>query len=371
MDNKYIQTGDIGLLIPNKEIIDKSFMYYLVSSDIIKKQLSNGAQQTKIRHTSPDKIKDCVAWIPKLNLQKKIGKFFDVINRKIEVNNSINDKLQEIAKTLYDYWFTQFDFPDKNGKPYKSSGGKMVYNEQLKREIPEGWEVCSINKYTDIYQPQTISNNLFDNSAPYNVYGGGGFIGKYFQYNHEDSEVIISCRGNCGNFYFTSPKSWITGNAMVVSPKNSILNKYYLYLFLNRYGVEKYLSGSVQKQLTRENLSLMPIYIPSADSLEKFNNLIKPIFEKIINIRLEIEKLTKLRDFLLPMLMNGQATVCDSVVTMPIKESVIANETIIKNESFYNQRFDMWLSSCGVAARGDIDKATLREIFDAMDEDDK
>jgi type I restriction enzyme S subunit len=185
----------------------------------------------------------------------------------------------------------------------------MIYNEALKKEIPLNWVVESIAENANIYQPQTISNDLFREDYEFDVYGGGGLIGKYKEYNHLESEVIISCRGNCGNFYFTTPKSWITGNAMVVSPKNHRLSKYYLFHYLSRYGVKQYLSGSVQKQLTRENLSLMNIVIPPKDILESFDSQVELIFNKIVSIRLENNKLQKLRDFLLPMLMNGQATI--------------------------------------------------------------
>ncbi|MFM9785346.1 restriction endonuclease subunit S, partial [Streptomyces scabiei] len=136
--------GDIGLLIPDEKKLDKSYMYHLISSAIIKNQLSKGAQQTKIRHTSPDKIKDCVAWIPDLNIQQKVGSFLDDIDLKIANNNAISKELESMAKTIYDYWFLQFEFPDKDGKPYKSNGGKMVWNDQLKQEIPEGWEVANL-----------------------------------------------------------------------------------------------------------------------------------------------------------------------------------------------------------------------------------
>ena len=142
--NKYIQSQDIGLIKCKKEKIEDSFCYYLISSNLVRKQLSAAAQQTKIRHTSPDKIKDVIVDIPELDYQKKAGKILDYITYKIENNNKINEELESMAKTIYDYWFLQFEFPNKEGKPYKSSGGKMVWNEELKREIPEGWEFGSL-----------------------------------------------------------------------------------------------------------------------------------------------------------------------------------------------------------------------------------
>ena len=155
-----------------------------------------------------------------------------------------------------------------------------------------------ITDVADIYQPQTISNDLFDDKADYNVYGGGGLIGKYSSYNHENSEVIISCRGNCGNFYFTSPKSWITGNAMVVSPNQTLLSKYYVFHYLKRYGVKQFFTGSVQKQLTRKNLSELNILIPPKPILSSFDNIIKPMYDKIIQIRLETSELISFRNYL-------------------------------------------------------------------------
>ena len=175
--------------------------------------------------------------------------------------------------------------------------------------IPKNWEVKSIVTYFDVYQPETISNKEFNDSAQFKVYGGGGLIGRYTMFNHEESEVIISCRGSCGNVYFTSPKSWITGNAMVIHPSTINLSKYFIFEFLKRFGVEKYLTGSVQKQLTRENLSLMNILVPDYNTLIKYNNLVKPLFDKIITIREEIDRLTELRNEMLPLLINGQVTI--------------------------------------------------------------
>ena len=144
---KYIQSQDIAKIVCKEDLLDKDFAFYLISSTIVKQQLSAAAQQTKIRHTSPDKIKDCIVWIPKLTEQKCIGKLLRTLDSKIELNRVINQNLEAMAKQLYDYWFVQFDFPDENGRPYKSSGGKMVWNEKLKREIPEGWDSIPIGNY--------------------------------------------------------------------------------------------------------------------------------------------------------------------------------------------------------------------------------
>ena len=144
---KYIQSQDVAKIVCKEDLLDKNFAFYLISSALVKQQLSAAAQQTKIRHTSPDKIKDCTVWITELSEQKRIGKLLRSIDSKIELNRQINQNLEAMAKQLYDYWFVQFDFPNEDGKPYKSSGGAMVWNEELKREIPQGWSNMSIGDY--------------------------------------------------------------------------------------------------------------------------------------------------------------------------------------------------------------------------------
>ena len=136
---KYIQSQDVALIKCNKKL-NPDFAFYLIPSKIVRNQLSAAAQQTKIRHTSPDKIKDCSVWVPEYSEQEKIGKLLSRIDNKIAINRQINRNLEELAKQIYDYWFVQFDFPNEEGMPYKSSGGKMVWNEILKREIPAGWK---------------------------------------------------------------------------------------------------------------------------------------------------------------------------------------------------------------------------------------
>ena len=148
---KYIQSQDVAKVTCNEELLDKKYAFYLLSSDIVKQQLSAGAQQTKIRHTSPDKIKDCTVWIPNLDVQKRVGQLLSDIDAKIALNRAVNHNLEAMAKQLYDYWFVQFDFPDENGKPYKSSGGKMGWNEKLKRVIPQGWKDCKIKDFMRIF----------------------------------------------------------------------------------------------------------------------------------------------------------------------------------------------------------------------------
>ncbi len=245
-----------------------------------------------------------------INDQRKIVAVLSAIDHKIELNKQINDNLEAMAKQLYDYWFVQFDFPNEEGKPYKTSGGEMVWNERIQREIPLNWQYVALGDICDLYQPKTLGLNDLDYNGKYNVYGANGIIGHYTTYNHEKSEIAMACRGNsCGVLNRTLPKSWITGNAMVVKLKHKDISNEFIKQALTYTNVKGAISGSGQPQLTRENLSKISLLFPPLALLYMFSKRIKPIVEAELRNEEEIDLLTKQRDELLPLLMNGQASV--------------------------------------------------------------
>ena len=169
-DNRYLHNQRIGLISCN-ESLNKDFAYYLFMTQSVRQQISRSASGTKVKHTSPEKIYDVQVDIPKIQTQKNIAIFLSSLDKKIQINNQINQELEAMAKTLYDYWFVQFDFPDQNGNPYKSSGGKMVYNPELKREIPEGWGVEKLDDLGTIVGGSTPTKSISDNFTK----GGEGY----------------------------------------------------------------------------------------------------------------------------------------------------------------------------------------------------
>lgn len=140
-DDIYLHNQRIGLITVNDKIADKNYVNYLFRTQSVRKQIRDTASGSKVKHTSPEKMYEVEVNIPKIGIQKKIGNLLKTLDEKIQNNNKINAELEAMAKTLYDYWFLQFEFPNEEGKPYKSSGGKMVWSEELNREIPEGWKV--------------------------------------------------------------------------------------------------------------------------------------------------------------------------------------------------------------------------------------
>ena len=300
-----------ALVKPNEDILLGKYLNAFLHSNYIKKYFELNATGSGMRYTlSAQTLYDIPILLPSLEEQEYIGNIFSTIDRKIALNRSINHNLEAMAKQLYDYWFVQFDFPDENGKPYKSSGGKMVWNEKLKREIPKRWKSTTLGDECQMYQPKTLGLSELDESAKYKVYGANGIVGKYHTYNHQNSEIAMACRGNsCGTINRTAPFSWITGNAMVIKMIDNSIHNEYIKQALRYANVDGAISGSGQPQLTRENLNSIKLYKPTHELVIYFSEKISNIVKIHLQNEANIEELTKLRDSLLPLLMNGQVKV--------------------------------------------------------------
>ena len=316
-DGKYIQSQDIALIKCKEGKIDPNFSYYLISSNIVRMQLSAAAQQTKIRHTSPDKIKDCTVWVPDIENQKRIGRILTDIDSKIVINRAINDNLEAMAKQLYDYWFVQFDFPNEEGKPYKSSGGKMVWNEKLKREIPEGWEICKLKDFIDLFDSMRIPLSSVERgkrkgTIPY--YGATGIMDYVNDYIFDGDYILLAEDGSTSDsngfpiVQYIWGKNWVNNHAHIILPKNE-QHKMFTYQMLKNIPAKQIETGSIQKKISQENLCRYDMALPQLHLLELYETTIFPLWKKRNSNIEEINTLTKQRDELLPLLMNGQVSV--------------------------------------------------------------
>ncbi|GCF02169.1 restriction endonuclease subunit S [Helicobacter pylori] len=307
--NFLVSTAFIVIDIIDLEKLDPNYLYYYITQDKITHYLQRIAECGTSSYPSitPLDFLNIKIKLYPLETQQKIARTLSILDQKIENNHKINELLHKILELLYEQYFVRFDFLDENNKPYQTSGGKMKFSKELNRLIPSGWNVRFLNhKIVSTYQPKTISKTLLNDSYSYSVYGGGGIIGRFTEYNHEQSEFIISCRGQCGISYLTLPKSWITGNAMVIRPTKSYTSKTYLYHTIKKYKLTNYITGSVQPQITRQNLSTMPILIPKRKTLNKWNNISSLLWNLIHNNMQATQTLTALRDFLLPLLLKQQ-----------------------------------------------------------------
>jgi type I restriction enzyme S subunit len=311
------------LVIQAMSNTDSKFLYYSLFRDDFFNHMMNGSKGTKMPRG--DKSQILRFHIPKIELstQQKIASVLSVLDSKIELNNRINAELEAMAKTLYDYWFVQFEFPDKNGKPYKTSGGKMVWSEELKREIPEGWKIGTL---------LDIAN--YENGLPCQKFrpNGAGFLrvikiremNEGFSSNTElvrtdipakaiieNGDVLFSWSASLDVKIWTGGKGALNQHIFKVT-SNDYPKSFYFYQLLNYLQHFKMMAENrktTMGHITQEHLKQSRIAIPPIQFTLELEKIIAPLFSKKVINEIENQKLTELRDWLLPMLMNGQVKV--------------------------------------------------------------
>ena len=259
--------------------------------------------------------------------QLRIAGVLGSIDEKIELNRKKIAELEALAKTIYDYWFVQFDFPDKNGKPYKSSGGKMVWNEQLKREVPEGWKAGTVGNFVEIHRgasPRPIQDFLSNNGLRWLKISDATNSTSPFIMDIEDhirkeglsktvalkaGDLVLSNSASPGIPKFLGVNSCIH-DGWLYFPQSKVSYEF-LFLFLDKIkpSLIPQGNGSVFKNLKTDILKLFPMLKPPTTVLSLFDDMIKPIFMDIRTVVVATKETTILRDTLLPLLMNGQAEV--------------------------------------------------------------
>jgi type I restriction enzyme S subunit len=275
---------------------------------------------------------DCPISVPERKQQDLLVRTLSLIIDKIELNNRINGELEAMAKTLYDYWFVQFDFPTPSptpspsgragvGLPYKTSGGKMVWNEELKRQIPEGWEVKELQEIAkclmgqspkgESYNQDGIGTPLLNGPADYE---NGTLKGRTYTTEPtrlcQKDDLVLCIRATIGNLVYSEQEFCLGRGVAAVRANDKKLSELIYFLLIQeieRFKVQA--TGSIIVGITKDDLIESKCLIPKNDLINSFHNLIKPQFDKIrVNLK-ENQKLTELRDWLLPMLINGQVKV--------------------------------------------------------------
>ncbi len=318
---KFVLNQRVGKIIIKEDKVDKVYLHYLLASDLVRTQIEATASGTKQRNTSPEKIYDVTVWIPELNIQKIVGTYLYNLEQKCSINEKICSELENMAKLIYDYWFVQFDFPDEDGNPYRTSGGAMEWNDQLKREIPKGWKngkLCEIANITMGQSPSGKSYNTNGNGITF--YQGRTDFGVRFPtpriYTTEPSrfakkgDVLLSVRAPVGDINFAMEDCCIgRGLAALNSKLNSQIHLFYtLNGFKEIFDIMDG-NGTTFGSITKDYLFEMPIIIPDINVVKNFEERVNPLEKKIEICEQENRELSNLRDWLLPMLMNGQVTV--------------------------------------------------------------
>ena len=329
--NFYFKDGNlIWLRNINFEIIDIDYLYYFLKSDLFQKTIKYNNIGAVQKALTIDFLKTVKITLPSLDNQRKLISVLKSIDKKLKTNNQINQELEAMAKTLYDYWFVQFDFPDQNGKPYKSSGGKMVYHPELKREIPEGW---GVEKLGELAQ--------FKNGINYEKTSSGSEKVKIINVRNISSSTIFINQTDLDEIFLENDKStnFIVNEGMILitrsgipgatrlvseleaktvysgfiiaSEVNDLIYKNLIFYYLKH--VEEVLknqsAGTIMKNISQSVLTDMTVSLPPQNVLLKFNSIVDNLLEQMKNVQRQNQELTQLRDWLLPMLMNGQVKV--------------------------------------------------------------
>lgn len=296
----YFQDSNIVWVDNDEKTVINSFLYYFYQTNPWIK--TTGSTINRLYNND---IKNLEISFPNLIKQQSIAAVLSALDKKIALNKQINARLEQMAKTLYDYWFVQFDFPDVDGKPYKSSGGDMVFDETLKREIPKGWEVVTLKDFLTIKNGKD-HKPLSD--GKYTVYGSGGAIRCVDDYLFEGESVLIPRKGTLNNVMYIDEAFWTVDTMFYTEMKQDFFAKYVFYS-IKDIDFTKFNLGTGVPSMTSSILYSLKIIKPSNCSLKHFEDVVKPIFLKIANNEKQNHQLTQLRDFLLPMLMNGQVSV--------------------------------------------------------------
>ena len=302
------------------------FMHYVFT--YIRRAIQNSATGSIQDNINIEYLTSLKFKIPVKNYQDKIAAVLSSLDAKIDCNNRINAELEAMAKTLYDYWFVQFDFPDANGKPYKFSGGKMVYNATLKREIPEGWKDSSVLAIADLLgggTPTKKKPEYWSGNIPF--FTPTDADGRIFRFSTADyitekglkasstklfskHTVFITARGSVGRLVLAGVDMAMNQSCYALRAKAGISHVFLFFLakeLIHHLQVKS--SGSVFDSIVSNDIKLTNLAIPEGATMEKFSAIVEPAFEKIAANTKENQQLAQLRDWLLPLLMNGQVTV--------------------------------------------------------------
>lgn len=326
------------IVLRAKNETNPEFLYYFAISPDFRKRAIECMEGTSGRQrVNENTLKTLELPIPEPQTQQSIAAVLSALDKKIALNKQINARLEEMAKTLYDYWFVQFDFPDASGKPYKSSGGEMVFDETLKRKIPKGWEVKSLGKHITIKRGISYkSNEIKDTGVPFinlnSFYLDGKFKfegTKFFTGKTKNDDFIssgdlliavtdVTRNADIIGKAFILPDLFNNSPVMscdVAKISSSELNNFYLERLFNSSSYHEYIkyfaSGTLVLHLDIKGISWFDTYIPPRILLDKFEDFCRNIHLRMVETEKQNHRLTQLRDFLLPMLMNGQVSVVE------------------------------------------------------------
>lgn len=301
-DDVYIQSGDIGLVTTNENRLLKGYAYYLLNSSIIKRQLGASAQQTKIRHTSPDAIKSCVAWIPSLDQQLRITNILGTIDKKININKQMIGLLDNYLSTVFDYKYIAY------------KGEDLIWNENIKKHIPKDWQVYYLDELFSFVKgkiPAQLKDrheDVYDNIylTIDTINGGQELYCSSVNMPYSKGNVLMVMDGAASGDVYVGFDGVVGSTFCMLKTKQSFVSNNFLYQILRSYSTnyKKTNVGSTVPHANKDYIQSMQIALPKEIDMEF--DLVR---NQIIRLTKQIKTLKKIRDFLLPLLVNGQVKV--------------------------------------------------------------
>lgn len=329
IDERYIGcfqgTNCIRIRCNNPDI--SRFVSYYLWLPIVKQRIENQTGGSILSYITSDLLEEIEIDLPDESTIKKVVTTLLLIDKKILNNNRINDNLQQMAKAIYDYWFTQFDFPDENGNPYRSSDGKMVWNDELKREIPAYWKATNIKELTSITWGQCpdgknilsrdeVGENLMDYCSGAGDMKSGFVVGCKAKTDASKrvantNDILVSIAGKIGDMCVVDHTISL-GRAAMAYTANKESELMFLYLTLSKLNkkMTTISSGSIQKVINSDHINEFN-FAYNETVVDSWSKTYNRIFHQLIALSQENKELIALRDWILPILMNGQATISD------------------------------------------------------------
>lgn len=319
----YVVSTKLMVLRNNNPEVNSKYVYYFLTNQAMLTLLQNRAENRicSFPQITFDLLSDYKIRIPELKEQERIVEILSSLDSKIELNNCIKSELEAYATTLYNYWFVQYDYPDSNGKPYKNSGGKMVWNKELHRNIPENWEIKRLEECSTLIMgqsPKSESYNTKGNGTPL-VNGAADYNNSLLLPNVfttsptricKKNDMVFCIRATIGNLTFAEDIFCLGRGVAAVRPNDPRLDELvYFFLLQEIERFKKQAVGSIIVGITKDDLADAIFTLPSEELLTKFHSIVSPIFLRQRSINKENQKLIELKNWLLPMLMNGQVRV--------------------------------------------------------------
>lgn len=334
---KFLHNQRLGLIIPISEEAYPDFIYWKLRDRNYRHWVLASASGTTVKHTSPSRILGFEFALPPRNEQKKIASFLSVLDYKIELNHKMNQTLEAIGQAIFRHWFVHFEFPDEEGRPYKSSDGEMVDSEL--GQIPVGWEVQEIGKVIETtgggtpstkkeeywekgdiqwFSPRdiTANNQIFITESEKKINDSGlkNSSARIFP----PHSLMMTSRATVGELSINTTEA-CTNQGFITCIPNEILSIFYLYFWIkmNKENIISLASGSTFREINKSTFRSLKILIPDKNIIKLYNKLINPLFSQIESNQTQNIKLSKIRDSLLPKLMSGKIRI------KPPKEATI------------------------------------------------